>query len=173
MKTQINVKKIIGAIMAVSILLFGVGCSILDETGPQNQAEANAVKFLESKFDGDAQKCIDLMLDELVSAVIDEGGYETENVLVYALDKQFDSSIKDYKDEYGKKWEYEISIIDSYEIASLEGFEECECVEVVLNVQHEGRKLLFFKVDGSEEIKIQMMKKNNSWYVWGASFVLI
>jgi hypothetical protein len=173
MKTQIKVKKIVGAVMALSIFLLGVGCGILGGTEPQNNAEVNAVEFMKGKFEGDAKKCVDLMLDELVTAVIDEGGYETENVLVYALEKQLACSIEDYKDEYGKKWEYEISIIDSYKIAALEGFEEYECVEVVLNIQHDGRKLLFFKSEGSEEVKIQMMKRNDSWYVWGASFVLI
>lgn len=173
MKTRSNIKKIMMVIMTMIIVILGTGCNILDGTMPQNKAEANAVKFLEYKYDGNAQKCIDLLLDELVAEAIVAYGYETEDVLVYALDKQLDNSIEIYQEEYGKKWKYEISIIDSYEITAPEGFSEYECMEVLLNVQFEGRKLLFFKVDGSEEIKVQMIKKNNTWYVLGASFALI
>lgn len=173
MNAQRIIKKITVVIMIVSILIFGVGCGFMDETQPQNKAESNAVKFLEYKYEGKTQKFVDSILDEVVKEMIVAGGYETENILVYALDKEMQNSIDGYKDEYGKKWKYDISIIDSYAIPAPEDFSECECMEVVLNVQHEGRKFLFFKVDGTEEVKIQMIQKEDSWYVWSVSFVLI
>lgn len=169
MKKYSNFKKGMIVIMAMIILILGTGCG----TMPQNMAEANAVKFLEYRYEGNAQKCIDLMLDELVAEYMVARKCETEDVLVYAVNKDFESSIEDYQEEYGKKWKYEISIIDSYEITAPERFSEYECMEVLLNVQFEGRKFLIFKVDGSEEIKIQMIQKNGVWYVLGTSFVII
>ena len=169
MKTRNIIKRTIIAAMALSILVIGSSCARM----PQNMAEANAVTFLENYYDGDAQKCVDLILDELVAEIIVADGYGTEDVLGYALEKALDSSIEEYRDEYGKKWKYEITIIDSYKIESPEGFSEYECMSVLLNVQFEGRKLLFFKVEGSEEKEVQMIKKNGTWYVLAVSDALI
>ena len=169
MKKYINFKKVMIFIVAMIILVLGTGCG----TMPENMAEVNATKFLEYRYEGNAQKYVDLMLDELVAEYMLARKCETEDVLVYAVNKDLESSIEDYQEEYGKKWKYEISIIDSYEITAPEKFSEYECMEVLLNVQFEGRKFLIFKVDGSEEIKIQMIQKNGVWYVLGTSFVII
>ena len=102
MKTKINFKKLV-AIMFVFTLLFGVSCSCSGGPSPQNKAEAVAVKFLEKKYEGNAQKCVDLLFDELVDEAISAYGYETEDVLVYALDKELNAAIEEYIEEYGKK----------------------------------------------------------------------
>ena len=169
MKEKNGVRKVLAAIIALICLLLCSGCGILDGMSPQNQAEKNAIKFMEYQYEGNAQKFIDLMLDELVEEFISSGGYKTEEVLVYAWEKELYNDIENYKDEYGKKWKYTISVIDSYEIESLEDFPDCKCMEVVLKIEHEGKKLIFFPKNGSEEIKIQLINKDDVWYVFGTS----
>ena len=125
-----------------------------------------AISFIDNIFKGNAKKFTELLYDDIIEQVMTKKNYETKDIFIYALDKRFDSVIEDYKSSYGKKWKYTIDVIDSYDVESPSGFSEYEFKEVVLEVQHEGKKLLFFKVEGSEELKIKLIKANNSWYVF-------
>ena len=173
MKKRNFVARVLFAVYAISLLMILNSCSFVDGKVPQNKAESNAVKFIDYMYAGNAQKATDLIFDDVLAAAIATGGYETESVFVYAFEKELDDLIEGYQEEYGKKWKYEINIIDSYEKNAPEGYTDYEVMEVALEIKHEGRKFFFFKIDGTEELKIQMIKKDNTWYVLSWSNVYI
>lgn len=156
------VKVIIAVLLLTSVLVSVIGCGTTKNT----KAQQCAVKFVENMYDGKAQAWVDLILDSLLAQDMIAEGYATEELYVYAVGKDLDDLIAAQKSEYGKRWKYKVSVIDSYSVEPPKEFSECELVEVCLKIEHSGRKLLFFKVSDTEEFKIQVIKKDNDWYVF-------
>ena len=141
-----------------------LGCDSYIHTA-HTAEEKRAIEFVESMYEGDAEKFVDMMLDSIIDNAIKEEGIATKELYVYELDKLLDLYIDEFKSRYGKKWKYKISVIDSYTVESPEELSEYEITEVFLKVEHSGKKFFFFKVNDSEEIKVQVTKKGNKWYV--------
>ena len=54
-----------------------------------NGAEAVAVEFVENMLDGDAEKCANLMCDDLIAIA----GYDTKKLFINAFEKKLDELI--------------------------------------------------------------------------------
>lgn len=163
------IRIIISMILLTSVLVCMVSCDLKNITA----AEKCAIKFVESIYEGDAQKYVDLIFDSVLAQEMVHEGYETEEMYVYALDKILDRLIEEERSDYGKRWKYKVSVIDSYSVTPSEFFSGYEVNEVFLKVEHSGRKLLFFKVSDFEEIKVQVIKEGNNWYVIDWSNVIV
>ena len=150
-------------LIALCILLFFVvllECDIFDEINYENDAELSACNFVEAMFDADAKTCADFMCDDLIEI----SNYETKKLFINALEKQLESAKDEHIEKYGKRWKYEVSVIDSFEY---EAFYDCDedLVKVVLKVEHKGSGL-FNKKEGEEEIELIMVERNGKWLVY-------
>ena len=131
-----------------------------------NGAEKTAVTFVEHMLDGNAKKCTELMCEDLV----DMAGYETKKLFINAFDKKLDLMIDEYKDQYGKRWKYNVSVIDSYDYEPEDYHDiEDELVVVVLEIEHKGGGL-FKDKDGTDEFTLIMTKFDEKWLVYDFSF---
>ena len=132
-----------------------------------NSAEKSAISFVEHMLDGDAQKCTELMCDDL----IDMAGYESKKLFTNAFQKKLDALIETYEDKYGKSWDYNVSVIDSFEYTpeyyEYEG--EGELMKVVLKIEHEGGGL-FKDKEGADEIPLIMAYSDGEWLVYDFPF---
>ena len=158
-------KKFFKTFVSMLLLISTVLCTTSCGQQILSQPEKKAVKFIESMYNGDAQTYVNCLSDEVVEEVMEMYEYKTEELLVYALNKEFLDSIEEKKTLFGKKWKYDISVIDSYELDDTEEFGEYEIQEVCLKVEHTGRILLLFKRNETEEFKVIMIKKDNEWFV--------
>lgn len=150
-------------LIALCILLFFVvllECDIFDEINYENDAELAACNFVEAMFDADAKKCANLMCDDL----IEMSNYETKKLFINTLEKQLESVKDKYIDDYGKRWRYEVNVVDSFEYKP---FYDCneDLIKVVLKVEHKGSGL-FNKKEGEEEIELIMVERNGKWLVF-------
>ena len=154
----VKYKKIIIALLVI-ILVFVVLGDLIFVDG-NNGAEKTAVKFTEAMLDVDAKKCADLMCDDL----IEMSNFETKKLFINALEKQLESNQDEYIDTYGKRWKYEVSVIDSFEY---EPFYDCDedLIKVVLKVEHKGSGL-FNEKEGEEEIELILVERNGKWLVY-------
>ena len=155
------IKTMVVVLLLTSMLACMVSCGPLSMT----KDESRAAKFIECLYDGDASGFVDLMLDELVEAEMANRGCETKALLVYSIEKDLNTIIESMVADFGKSWKYEVSVVDSYELKTSGDFSAYEIREIVLRVEHSGRKLLFFKKSDFEEMKVQMIKMDNTWYV--------
>ena len=92
------------------------------------------------------------MSDNLIS----EMNVATEKLAVSKMQDVLDEAIEDYKDKYGKKWKYDIEIIDSYE--------EDGITKVAYKVNHKG-KGFFNQKDGDEKGTLELVKSGRKWYI--------
>ena len=148
-------------ILIVGLLIVFLVCIFWDCTG--NSAEDTAVKFVENMLDGKAEKCADLMTDDLIGM----SDYETKKLFVYAFEKTLDAKIESYKAKYGKMWKYEVNVIDSFEYEpeyyDYDGDEKL--VKVILEVKHTGSGL-FNDKEGTEELSLIMELLDGEWLVY-------
>lgn len=158
MSSILKHKKIIIAVLIVVLCL--VVFEDLIFTDSNNSAEKVAVKFTEAMLDADAKTCADFMCDDLIEI----SNYETKKLFINALEKQLESAKDEHIEKYGKRWKYEVSVIDSFEY---EAFYDCneDLVKVVLKVEHKGSGL-FNKKEGEEEIELIMVERNGKWLVY-------
>ena len=73
------------------------------------------------------------------------------------------------KEKFGKKWKYDIEIIDSYEYEptdsiDLDSLEGKELKEVAYEITYKG-KGLFNDKDGEESGTFLLVKEGNKWYI--------
>ena len=144
-----------------------------------NTAEGTAQTFVQKLLDGDADKCAELMNDDLIT----EAGYETKKLFVHAFDKKLDTLIEKYEKKYGSSWSYELRVIDSFDYnpvldilglppsyldeveSELESQSYChEYVKVVIAIDYKGGGL-FKEKEGSEELELIMEKIDEDWLV--------
>lgn len=137
-----------------------------------NGAEGTAQKFVEHMLDGDAEKCTSLMHDDLIKVA----GYETEKLFVNAFEKRLDSMIENYKDKYGRRWSYDVVVIDSFNVDVYDALdytpeyvEEGTVVKVVLEIEHKGGGL-FKDKEGTDEISLIMACYDGEWIVYDFPF---
>ena len=158
MSFVLKYKNIIIAVLIVVLCLIVFGDFIF--TDSNNGAEKAAIQFAEAMFDADAKKCTNLMCDDL----IEMSNYETKKLFINALEKQLESNQDEYIDTYGKRWKYEVSVVDSFEY---EPYYDCDenLVKVVLKVEHKGSGL-FNKKEGEEEIELIMVERTGKWLVY-------
>lgn len=128
-----------------------------------NGAENTAVKFVENMYGGNGEECAKLMSEQF----IDSTDYETEKLFIKAFDDSLDNIVEEYQDKYGKRWKYEVSVIDCFEYTSMgDEFEyEGTPMKVVICIEHMG-KGLFNEKEGEEEVTIIMAKENGKWRVF-------
>ena len=162
-------KRILCIVLTLALLVSAIGCSAVQF----NKPEQCAVKFIESMYEGDAEAWVGLLFDDVLNGDMIANGYATEELYVYAIEKAFDELIDAQKSVHGKKWEYEISVIDSYVVESPEEFKDYEIMEIYVKVEHTGKKLLFFKTNELEEMKIQVINKDGHWFVIDWSDVVV
>ena len=156
-----TIKALVSMFLLVATILCVAGC------GQQalSEPEKSAARFIDCLYSGDGQGFVDLMSDDLVEQLMETYDYKTEELLVYAYNKELADEIEDRKWDFGNNWKYEISVIDSYQVETPKEYNGYEVIEVCLKVEHTGRKLLLFKVDETEEFEIQMIKIDTTWYV--------
>lgn len=153
-------KTIIALLIAVLlVVIFGDNLPFANS----NKAEKVSIEFVESMLDGDAKKCVKLMSDDLIAMA----DYETEKLFINAFDKKLDALIESCKDKYGKRWKYEVSVIDSFEyIPEYYEYEgNGELFKVVLEIEHKGGGL-FNKKEGKDEIELIVERKGNKCLVY-------
>lgn len=134
----------------------------------KSDAEGTAKKFIEHMLDGNAKKCTSLMHDDL----IETAGYKTEKLFINAFDKTLDSITDIYKDKYGWGWDYEVTVIDSFNVDIYDSYdykkeytEEGSVVKVVLEVEHKGGGL-FNSKEGTDTFELIMKKADGKWLVY-------
>ncbi len=159
---------IIIALVVVLLLVVFLDKLPFNNSEVRNDAEAVAGEFLQNMLDGDAEKCAELMCDDLIAM----SEYETKKLFINAFDKKLDSLIETYKDKYGKLWTYEISVIDSFEYTpeyyAYEGDEEL--VKIVLEIGHKGGGL-FKDKEGTDEFEVVMGNIDGEWLVYDFPFL--
>lgn len=155
-------KIIVGLLIVVVIVL------LFDNVFVSNGADRTAIAYVEYMLDGDAKKCTALMCDDL----IDVAGYETKKLFINEFDKTLDAMIDSYKDKYGNRWSYKVTVIDSFAVDAFDAFdysldyeEEGKLVKVVLEVTHKGGGL-FKETDGTETFELIMKNDNGDWLVY-------
>ena len=151
-------KKILIAILMVLLILILFWDNISSEYG-SNELEKTAIIFVEAMLDGDADKCTDLMCDEL----IESSGYESEKLFTRALQQTLDSIIDDYKNEFGNRWKYTVTVIDVLEYSSLYDGEEMK--KVILQIDHKSRSI-FNKKEATEDFVLIMTNIDGKWLVY-------
>ena len=128
-----------------------------------NGAELVAVEFIENMLNGDAEKCVSLMCDDLIII----SGYDTKNLFINAFEKRLDELIESYKNKYGYRWNYSVSVIDSFEYTpeyyEYEG--EGNLIKVVLEIEHTGGGL-FKEKEGNDEFALVVEYVNQEWLVY-------
>lgn len=155
---------IIGLIVLLVVILIGEYIPSSNEKA-SNKAELAALRFIESMLDGDADECVDLMCEDLISL----SNYETKKLFIHDFDKKLDILIDNYKEKYGSRWKHEVVIIDSYDyqLNSDEDFDDSESdlMKVVLEIKHEGRGI-FKEKEGAEEVQLIMKNTDGQWLVY-------
>ena len=144
---------IVAAIILLLVLLFR-GQSV----------EKTAQQFVENMLDGNAKGCVALLTDDAIART----GAATRKLLINEMDKAFQQLQDDYKAKYGKKWKYEISVIDSYEYESeyYDGEYIGNAIAVVVEIQHTGKGLLNDK-EGTETETLVLVPDGQNWLVAG------
>lgn len=144
-------------IIVVIFLLFG-----------GRSADKTAKQAIEALFSNDASKFISLMSNEAIEAQLDDLGIETKKLLKNHYKKVFEETQKKAKDKYGKKWKYDIEIIDSYDYSAsteeIEKYGSSNFKEVAYEISHKGSGL-FNDKEGKESGKILVAKKGLKWYL--------
>ena len=161
MEILLKYKKPILIVLSVLLLLAVLSeCDIFDVSNDGSDVELVAIDFVEAMLDADAKTCADFMCDNLIEI----SNYETKKLFINALEKQLESAKDEHIEKYGKRWKYEVSVIDSFEY---EPFYDCDedLVKVVLKVEHKGSGL-FNKKEGEEEIELIMVERNGKWLVY-------
>lgn len=158
----LNHKKIVAAVLILLLLLVVFWDNLPFEKDSSN-AENIAILFLKNMLDGNAKECADLMCNDL----IDSAGYETKKLFINAFEKNLEVMIEAYKDKYGKRWEYEISVIDSFEYNPEYYYYngDGKLIKVVLKIEHKGGGL-FKDEDGNDEVEIIIEEINGKCLVY-------
>lgn len=156
----------------IVILLVVVFWDNIPFNNSSNGAEKAAITFVEYMLDGNAKKITELICDDL----IDTAGYKTKKLFTNALDKTLDAIIDYYKDKYGKRWSYEVSVIDSFNVDVFnaddytpEDYEEGTVIMVILEIKHKGGGL-FKDKEGIDELELIMEYSNGKWLVFDFPF---
>ncbi|MBQ8868834.1 MAG: hypothetical protein IJ027_03840 [Oscillospiraceae bacterium] len=132
-------------------------------------AEKTAKQALEAMHENDAKKFVSLMCDEAVEYQMNNRGINSKKVFVKEYEEVFDTFQAQMKEKFGKKWKYDIEIIDSYDYESteyiyLESLEGRELKEVAYEVSYES-KGLFNDEEDSESGTFLLVKEGNKWYI--------
>ena len=146
-------------IIVIGLLLLCSACQNF------SAAENTAVEFTENMYAGNGEECAKLMSKQF----IDDANYETEKLFIKAFDDTLDDIVEEYQDNYGKRWTYEISVIDCFEYTSMSNEYEYEYegtpMKVVICIEHKG-KGLFNEKEGEDEVTIIMAKEKGKWRVF-------
>lgn len=112
--------------------------------------------FLDAMYSGNAKKCVSLMSDDLVLKMQKQNGIDTKKLVISRMQGNLDKEIENYKDKYGKKWKYDIEIVDCYEKNGL--------TKVAFEVHFKG-KVLFKQKEGSQKGTLILVKSGTKWYI--------
>ena len=147
------------------IVLIAVALMLALLTGGKG-AEAVAEDFVENMLAGNGKKCVALMTDDAVAKT----GSATRKILARTMDIALADMQEEYKDKYGKKWTYEVVVVDSYDITGEYYGEEHigDAVEVVVEIQHKGSGF-FNDETGIETETLVLVNENGDWLVSGFS----
>lgn len=136
---------IVAALLILVFLLFG-----------GNSPQSVSKDFLEAMYSGNAKKCVSLMSDDLVLKMQKENGIDTKKLVISRMQGNLDNEIENFKDKYGKKWKFDIEIVDCYE--------KDGATKVAFNVQFKG-KGLFKQKDGNEKGTLTLVKSGMKWRI--------
>lgn len=158
-----NTKKFITVVSVVAavILVFSIFSG--------RSAEKTAKQALEAMHENKASKFVSLMCDEAIEYQMDNRGIKSKKVFIKEYEEVFDNFQTQMKEKFGKKWKYDIEIIDSYpyeptEYIDLESLEGRELKEVAYEVSYES-KGLFNDEEDSESGTFLLVKEGNKWYI--------
>ena len=112
--------------------------------------------FLEAMYSGNAKKCVSLMSDDLISKIQKENGLDTKKLVIKTMQGNLDKEIENFKDKYGKKWKYDIEIVDCYEKDGI--------TKVAFEVHFKG-KGLFKQKEGKEKGNLTIVKSGIKWQI--------
>lgn len=104
---------VVGAIIGVI-----AAAIILNSIPESNDYKATVEQYVEAYVAGDAKKIVALMPKEYVKAAIDNGDYDSKSDMIDDYQKVLDYSIEAFDEYFGKRWKYDISIIDTYEYSA-------------------------------------------------------
>lgn len=147
-------------ILVVLVIAVVLICSLTGGSGPEKTAQ----QFVEAMLSGDGSACVALLTDDAV----EKTGAATRKVLINTMDDALDGMIEEYKDRYGDRWTYKISVVDSYEYTYeyYDGSYIGDAITVVLEIEHSGKGLFNDKV-GSETETVIVIKDGGKWRIVG------
>jgi len=153
-----NKKVIIIAAIAILAVFFLLG---------GRSPEKTAKQFLEATHEANAKKFVSLMCDEL----IEKSDAETKKVFIKKAEDTLNNTVEQLQDKYGKKFKYDIEIVDCYEYTPSEYASDYmsqfigeDMREVAYSITYEGKGWLNDE-EGEDSGKIQLIKKGRKWYV--------
>ena len=158
---------IFGVIIIAGLCLLG-GCN--GEKSDTTSAEKTAKQAIQALLENDVPKYFSLCTDEFIESEIKQFGVPTQKMLVNEYEKFFGGYQETLKNQYGKKWEYTIRVIDTYEYIPNETDEEFllykgeELVEVACEIDFSGKRFLK-KIEETEKEKVQLVRRGNKWYI--------
>lgn len=121
-----------------------------------NSPKSVSKEFLDAMYSGNAKKCVSLMSDDLVAEMQKENGIDTKKLVISRMQGNLDKEIENFKDKYGKKWKYDIEIVDCYE--------KDGATKVAFKVHYKG-KGLFKQKEGNEKGTLTLVKSGMKWRI--------
>lgn len=136
--------------IAVAVLAVILLISLFGKDDPEDVAE----KFVKSMLEGDAKEFVSLLSEETIDSI----GAQSKKILISKTEDTLEDMLERYEDKYGSSWDYDITVIDSYE-----GDNE-DTVEVYIKVEHEGGGWLNDK-SGEETLTVTVIKEDGDWRI--------
>lgn len=154
-------------ILSIIAVIIGVVLIVFLFSG--RSAEKTAKQALEAMHENDASKFVSLMCDEAIEYQMYNRGIKTKKLFIKEYENAFESFQAQMKDKFGKKWKYDIEIIDSYEYEpsdniDLDSLEGRKLKEVAYEIKYKA-KGLFSSEEDTEKGTFLLVKEGNKWYI--------
>lgn len=153
----------------LSLLAVAIGVVVLFLLFSGRSAEKTAKQALEAMHENDASKFVSLMCDETIEYQMDTRGTKTKKLFIKEYENTFENFQSQMKDKFGKRWKYDIEIIDSYDYEpsdniDLDSLDGKELKEVAYEIKYKS-KGLFNNEEGTESGTFLLVKEGNKWYI--------
>lgn len=152
-----------------SIMATVVGVVLIVFLFSGRSAEKTAKQALEAMHENKASKFVSLMCDDTIEYQMECRDIRTKKLFIKEYEDTFESFQKQMKEKFGKKWKYNIEIIDTYDYepsdyVDLDSLEGKKLKEVAYEITYKG-KGLFNDKDGTESGTFLLVKEGNKWYI--------
>lgn len=164
---------VVGAIIGVIVAVI-----ILNSTPESNDYEATVEQYVEAYVEGDAKKMVALMPKEYIKAAINDGDYYSKSDMIDDYQEMLDYSIEAFDEYFGKRWKYDMNIIDAYEYSADEVdmymyyndyANMSSVVDRIIEVSYT-LSIYSNKEEGSTTETLILFEINGEWYVANTYF---